>query len=232
MTYTRILSYFLWIWLAIFTVPFSGCMHVFQKTDAPLPTGESSAARIAFEDALADYGNGNFEGALARFRVLAATGGPDAISRKAKMGEIYCRMMLAKTQADYRVAIDMWKKFGRTTKKDGESWAVTLADPLVDRLQPYGTENKLETAPSPATLSPEGEQRLGTKQPDQYSNGKSAELTKNTNQVDQLQRKMDKVIKENQSLKEKIKALEAIDQNIQRKKSEIAITDEQANDKE
>ncbi len=229
MTQTRILAYFLWIWLAIFTAHFSGCMHVFHKSDAPLPPAASSEAQIAFEEALADYGSGDFEGALARFRVLSSTGASDTIARKAKLGEIYCHMILAKTQADYQVAVDMWRELDRTTKSEEASWAITLTDPLVDRMEPRGAENKMGAVPSPTTTLPEVGKQTDT---EQRSKAKIAELTKKANKADQLQRQLHQMIGENKSLKEKIKALEAIDQNIQRKKSEIATTDEQSKDKE
>jgi hypothetical protein len=51
-------------------------------------------------------------------------------------------------------------------------------------------------------------------------------LEKKSAQAAQLQRRLDAVAAENRSLKEKIKALEAIDQNIQKKKTEMAAPSE------
>ncbi|WP_414736128.1 hypothetical protein [Desulfosarcina ovata] len=53
-----------------------------------------------------------------------------------------------------------------------------------------------------------------------------AVLKKKAEQTAELQRQLDDVMVENQSLKEKIKALEAIDQNIQKKKTEISAPSE------
>ncbi|WP_407924794.1 hypothetical protein [Desulfosarcina ovata] len=53
-----------------------------------------------------------------------------------------------------------------------------------------------------------------------------AVLKKKSEQTAELQRQLDDVMVENQSLKEKIKALEAIDQNIQKKKTEISAPSE------
>ena len=51
-------------------------------------------------------------------------------------------------------------------------------------------------------------------------------MKKKAEQAAQLQRKLDEVVAENNALKAKIKALETIDQNIQKKKTEISAPSE------
>ncbi|MGA6927563.1 MAG: hypothetical protein WBY88_17880, partial [Desulfosarcina sp.] len=52
------------------------------------------------------------------------------------------------------------------------------------------------------------------------------DLKKKVGQAAELQQQLDKLEDENRALKEKIKALETIDQNIQKKKTEIATPSE------
>jgi hypothetical protein len=71
-----------------------------------------------------------------------------------------------------------------------------------------------------------GRQTDGNQQENQPLQDELADLKKKAQKTTELQRKLDEVAAENRALKEKIKALEAIDQNIQKKKTEISAPSE------
>jgi hypothetical protein len=120
--------------------------------------------------------------------------------------------MLSASPEDLSTANRMWTDL--TDSNTGNIWQVeqTLFDPLIDRLS--ASTGK----PSPVAMAPDP--------PKKQNKTELTALKKKSAQITQLQRQLDAVMAENQILKQKIKALEAIDQNIQKKKTEMAAPSE------
>jgi hypothetical protein len=205
---------------------FSGCTSGFKRFDDRMQRQQFKSDYQSLEKAFAIYDQGDFSEALARFKTLSTASASDKISRKAWLGAICCHLMLAETQAEYTVAIGKWHAFSRSGPENENDWELALFDPLIVRLMPGPPERVIDihlpavqrpTAP-PALTSPE--------QHDSQLEAELAALEKKAEQAAQLQRQIDQIMAENRSLKEKIKALEAIDQNIQKKKTEIATPSE------
>ena len=189
------------------TVGCASFMEGFYDTSPPPPTTPDNDP---FEYALSVYQRGDYRQAAELFSALSAGTGDDQ-SPEAQFGEICCRLILADSPEDLTVAMEMWKALKYST---GDRWRVeqTLLDPLIARL-PVSTKKPLPEISTPAT-------------PDKQMEIELTALKKKAAKVTQLQRRLDAVIAENQTLKQKIKALEAIDQNIQKKKTEISAPSE------
>lgn len=205
----------------------SGCASVFQNLDDKMSRKRFKADYGAVENALAFYDEGDFEKALARFKAISADSTSEKIVRKAWLGEICCRLMLAETHAQYTTAIGMWHDFGKSAPGNDTVWDPVLLDPLIVRMTPDRTARVIEIHHPPATQAPtETPAAAIRQQDDRQLQAALADLKKNQEQVALLQGQMDEILAENRSLKEKIKALEAIDQNIQKKKTKISAPSE------
>lgn len=199
----------------------TGCTSIFQDLDDRMHRKRYTLDYEAFENALAVYDEGDCEKARAQFKRLSTASASEKIARKAKLGEICCSLMLAKTQAEYSAAIGVWENFVRSAPEDDAVWDMALLDPLIVRMTSKQATRMIKL-PMPAaeisaeTVAPANRQL-------------QAELDALKDKVahaETLKHKMDAVVAENRSLKEKIKALEAIDQNIQKKKTAISAPSE------
>jgi hypothetical protein len=198
-----------------------GCTSVFQNLDDRMHRNRFKLDYEAFEKALAVYKEGDCERAHAQFKTLSTVSASEKIARKARLGEICCGLMMAKTQAEYTDTIGMWHDFVRSAPEDDTVWDMALLDPLMVRMTPKHATQMIKIHMPAAEISAE------TVAPaDRQLEAELEALKDKVAHAEQLQRKMDAVVAENRSLKEKIKALEAIDQNIQKKKTAISAPSE------
>jgi hypothetical protein len=200
----------------------AGCASVFQNMDDKLDRKRFKLDYELYENALAVYKNGDYEKAKGMFTALATASGSEKLSRKATLGEICCRLLLAETQGAYDVALDRWHDFVNSTPQNDSIWDPALLDPLILRLHPKATGPRyVQHPPTEQTSAPTVVfvERQPNEQPQK---AETNDLKKKAEQISQLQRRLETIEAENRSLKEKIKALEAIDQNIRKKKTEIA----------
>ena len=218
--------YHLMIVLIILVGLFTGCASGFKRFDDRMQRKQFKSDYESFENAFAVYDQGDFTEALARFKALSTASASDKISRKAWLGAICCYLLLAETQAEYTEAIGQWHAFSNSEPENEAGWELALFDPLIVRLIPEPPDRAIDIHP-PATQGPTDLPAPAIpEQPDDQLAVEFAILKKKVKQMDELQRQMDQVMAENRSLKEKIKALETIDQNIQKKKTEIATPSE------
>ncbi len=70
---------------------------------------------------------------FALFRTLSTAGNDKNLARKAWLGEICCRLMLAVKQSDYTAAIGLWHDFGKSAPNNDHDWELAL---LGDALPP------------------------------------------------------------------------------------------------
>lgn len=177
------------------------------------PSYNTEAA--VFARGMAAYEQGAITLARADFHALAEDAVHPALSRDARLGTICCDLLLADTSVAYDRAIDLWYGFMKTVGENGESLNPRLIAPLVSRMVP---ENLLTTAAS-GEIS-------GSVQAVQTIHHINTEMAALKKKVIFLQRQMADRRADNQALQEKIKALESIDQNIQKKKMGLAVPDE------
>ncbi|BBO91213.1 hypothetical protein DSCOOX_43930 [Desulfosarcina ovata subsp. ovata] len=210
--------------LLILVAMLTGCASVFQDLDDQIHRRQFRADHEAFDQILAIYDSGDVETALARFETLASTSASPRIARKARLGEICCRLILAETPAEYTAEIGHWQQFIDSMSETREALDPVLIDALVLRMIPKHLLQALMIPPSKAsTTAPTSAESC---MEIEKLKAELAVLKKKAEQTAELQRQLDDVMVENQSLKEKIKALEAIDQNIQKKKTEISAPSE------
>lgn len=220
-------SYRLKITLIIVTGLLAGCASALRDFDDRMNRKRYTSAYASFENALSVYKDGDYEQAVELFRTLSTAKTHEKLARKAWLGEICCRLMIADTPAEYTAAIGLWHDFGKSAPKNDDAWDMDLLDPLIVRMTPKSTIRVIKIHPPAAQTSdrtavPADRPQDNQPQSDQPSQIDQAALKKKAAQAAELQRQLDTVAAENRSLKEKIKALEAIDQNIQKKKTEMA----------
>ncbi|MBC2710055.1 MAG: hypothetical protein HGJ94_03315 [Desulfosarcina sp.] len=218
--------YRLMIILMIVVGILTGCASVLQNLDDKMHRKRFKSDYETLENALSVYDDGDFEMALAQFKGLSTASASKKIARKAWLGEICCHLMLANTQAEYTAAIGRWHDFGKSAPENDNAWDLLLLDPLIVRMTPKSTTRVIEIHPPAEQIPAETATPADRQQDDRQLQAELAALKKKAQHAARLQRRMDEVVAENRSLKEKIKALEAIDQSIQKKKTEISAPSE------
>ena len=221
--------------LMLMTLTITGCASVFQDFDERMQRSKYSADYEHLDRAITLYDEGDFQTALDRFSTLASASASRDVQRKARFGELCSQLMLARTANEYNRAIGMWHDFAATATAHDNAWDPVLLEPLIvskapPAQDPNGTpeQNKPTVnagpAPDSARMPPKAAIAPPPTAPPAPELDKSvvATLKKKAERAESLQRQLDDVMAENQSLKEKIKALEAIDQKIQKKKTAIA----------
>jgi len=205
-----------------------GCASVFQDLEEIVNRERFKSDYASFENALSVYKNGDYNQAMDLFRTLSTAGTNQKLARKAWLGEICSRLILAKTQSDYTAAIGLWREFGNSAPKNDDAWDLALLDPVIVRMTPKTTTRVIEIHPPAAQIADEIAEPADRIQGGQQPNGRPSQSDYSAlkKKAAQLQHQLDAVVAENRSLKEKIKALETIDQNIQKKKTEIAAPSE------
>jgi hypothetical protein len=184
------------------------------------PSNRQSYQTTALDEARALYELGDYAEALDKFSFLATSGETDEIVFEARLGESCCRLMLANTTSEYYTAIMNWKELAGSIS---ETYPVEfeMIDPVIVRLTTKQIRKILDFERVKATKKEIVEQPGKKKVENQEAKAELSALKKEMEKTDNLQLQLEKMEAENKSLKEKIKALEAIDQNIQKKKTEI-----------
>lgn len=207
--------------LTIFIGVFMGCASVMQFFEDGASPERFTADEASLEHALTVYQYGDYKEAMGGFNALSNSDAGESQRRTAQLGEICCRLMLAETAAEYTIAGKMWEQFRSTATGFEAENNLVLFDPMIVRLSALGVMRRTEPKPPSAKVPKKKTTTVNKK-----AQNEVLILKKKATQADQLQRHLDAVVAENQSLKEKIKALEAIDQNIQKKKTEISAPSE------
>ena len=212
----------------------AGCASVFQDFDDRMNRKRFKKDFEALETAHDAYDQGDFATALIRFKEIKASSMNEKVGRRAWLGEICCYLMLAETPAEFTAAVGMWHDYTHATTDEDTIWSQALLDPLIVRQAPRPVPTVVEV-PAPAVQPPIKKsqepatiQKPAVEHPETQASlqAEIEELRKKAQRADKLQLEIAKILAENRSLKEKIKALEAIDQNIQKKKTEISTSGE------
>ncbi len=205
--------YYLIGFLSVIVCLMVGCSPLVEKyvvnsTPPPPPAPVDGS----LDEALAAYRWGDYQRALTLFTEISEANVKNRQRQRARMGEICCRLMLADSQENVTIAMELWDRLKASGGDD--AWRVEriLFEPLADRWSSSVGKPRPDVSESSANR-----EKVKTGLTD---------LKKKTDQAADLQRRLDKAIKENQALKQKIKALETIDQNIQKKKTQISTPSE------
>ena len=194
-----------------------GCSSLMGSLEDNPPPEPITTDRGSLETAFAVYQRGDYTQAAALFNALATADGGGDQHHTAQLGEICCRLMLADSKAALNTAMVMWKNFKYSVASDAWREEVALFDPLLGRLSVSAdgqkSDSQLTSAPATSATADAPQKQLETE---------LTTMKKKAAQTTQIQRQLDAVMAENRTLKQKIKALEAIDQNIQKKKTQIS----------
>jgi len=206
----------------------TGCASVFRDLDEHMQRTEFRADYDILDQAITVYRDGNFHTAMERFQALASTSRSTDVRRKARLGEICSRLMLACTAEAYSRAVGMWHDFRASVTARDNVWDPILLEPLIVREVPATqavtepSEQKTNNDDAVPVKHRMTRRAAAASPPERMNKNELTILKKNAERAETLERQLESVIAENKSLKEKIKALEAIDQNIQKKKTAIA----------
>lgn len=201
---------------------FSGCASFYQDLEDQISRMRFESDHDALATALADFKQGDFNNALVGFKTLATTSASKRISRRARLGELCCNLILADTKDQYAIATRKWYAFVNSVQGEHAQWDLALFEPLIVRFAPSSPAQIIVHLP-PADDSPTDKETTQDMLSDDPQEKEALEKLKaKAKHADKLQLQLNKIAAENQTLKEKIKALEAIDQNIQKKKTKIS----------
>ncbi len=177
----------------------------------PETVSPSPAVDGPFEYALSVYQRGDYAQAERLFNAISSAEPATDQCPRAQFGAICCRLMLAESPEDRSSAMVSWKALKDATPVNGWRVEQILFEPLILRLSVVKNQ---PTQPAPQA----SESALAQKKMEKELTA----LKKKAGQLPQLKRQLDEALTENNNLKQKIKALEAIDQSIQKKKTEIS----------
>jgi hypothetical protein len=201
-------------------VSFSPAINSLVTADEEKPSDpEFIALRIA-NQALQ---NGDFRKALEGYEILQHSS-DDKIARKARYGLACAKLSLAENPEDVREALMLWDAWSKHAPADLEDEDPRILGPLLkSRILPK--PNKIQTRP--AVISDE---KLGLKK---LLRAKEKEIQQLNNRLKVMENEIQTMLKNQadyvgvlerqiQTLRDKIKSLEAIDQKIKEKKKEVS----------
>lgn len=205
----------------------TNCGTVLRDLDDKLDRSRFKSDYECYEYALAVYKSGDYRQARDKFEALSTISTSGKLARQAWLGQICSQLMLADTRTDYTVALDMWYAFTKSGSERDVVWDMVLLDPLIDRMTAENASLMMRPHPPAAPLdlptrAPASWRLENREQEDRQNQDELTKMKKKADRSAKLQQQLDEVVAENHSLKAKIKALEAIDQNIQKKKTEIS----------
>lgn len=175
------------------------------------------------QKAIDAFKKNDFQEAKNAFASLHASAKSDSIRRQSLYGLTVTRLMTAKSSTDFDEAYELWRSWAAIAPSDSLFEDPRMLEPilfcrfLTQSLQTdtgYTIEPCAEIPVEPICVDHEVE--INNLQ------SKMAALIAEIETLKKQNRQLELKNREMQALKDKIKALEAIDQNIQKKKTEIA----------
>ncbi len=201
-----------------------GCRFPWPHQPAKVESHPSPAAIDQYRQAMTSYQTGDYELAAKRFAAIREQTPDSDFARMALYALACSRIMVAQTPEEYHMALLLWQRWTESAPDDFESENPVLLNPLMKKKMifsniPLTPDEAGEIEPGPAVprwLLIQTKQELERLQ-------KQLEKTERT-----LKKRQDKIKalqKEIGGLKHQIKALETIDQKIQKKKDAIPSVD-------
>ena len=167
--------------------------------------------------------NGDFKKALEGYEILQHSS-DDGIARKARYGLACAKLSLAENPEDVRDALMLWDAWSKHAPADLEDEDPRILGPLLkSRILPK--PNKIQTRP--AVIS---DKKLGL---EKLLRAKEKEIQQLNDRLKVIENEIETMLKNQadyvgvlerqiQTLRDKIKSLEAIDQKIKEKKKEVS----------
>jgi DNA repair exonuclease SbcCD ATPase subunit len=167
--------------------------------------------------------NGDFRKALEGYEILQHSS-DDKIARKARYGLACAKLSLAENPEDVREALMLWDAWSKHAPADLEDEDPRVLGPLLKSRMPP-KPNKIQTRP--AEISDE---KLGL---EKLIRAKEKEIQQLNDRLKVMENEIQTMLKNQadyvgvlerqiQTLRDKIKSLEAIDQKIKEKKKEVS----------
>jgi hypothetical protein len=201
-----------------------GCVKTTQVFDDLKAKLRLEADSKTLESGLAAIKKAQYAEAEVLLQKLSDTSGSQLIRRQALYGLAVTRLMMANSNEQFQEALLTWRKWRQSDFREATGEDPALLEPFLMCKFPPGSIEEVSAANSDtcrgAVAWPLYEQALKKAESDQ----KSLEMLKKKHEA--LKAEKESLIKtrdsEIQILEDKIKALEAIDQKIQQKKTEIS----------
>lgn len=198
-----------------------------------------------YQEALDAYAAGEYEASARAFDSVYIQTSDSPLGLKALYGSACTRLMLAETVDDYREALATWNNWLQIAASAGQEKELTLMAPIIRRKMLFSEivtsmENPGQNEHGPAIplwlYNHAGEKlhhmrvqwssaETALKEQRKKSKNLEKEAADCKEQVQNLVTRYEELDLRNNELESQIKALEIIDQNIQKKKSSLPVTD-------
>ena len=217
------LNFLAWLTVLIWLFPVLGCGLVLEPPETAKKTSPPDPDLITLGIANQAIQNGDFKKALEGYEILQHSS-DDKIARKARYGLACAKLSLAENPEDVREALMLWDAWSKHAPADLEEEDPRILGPLLkSRILPK--PNKIETRPA---VIPD--EKLGL---EKLLRAKEKEIQQLNDRLKVMENEIQTMLKNQadyvgvlerqiQTLRDKIKSLEAIDQKIKEKKKEVS----------
>jgi hypothetical protein len=217
------LNFLAWLTILIWLFQVLGCGFVLEPPKTAKKTGRPDPDVIALRIANQAIQNGDFKKALEGYEILQHSSN-DKIARKARYGLACAKLSLAENPKDVREALMLWDSWSKHAPADLEDEDPRILGPLL-KLRILPKPNKIQTRP--AVLPDE---KLGL---EKLLRAKEKEIQQRNDRLKVMENEIQTMLKNQadyvgvlerqiQTLRDKIKSLETIDQTIKEKKKEVS----------
>jgi hypothetical protein len=201
-----------------------GCRFPWLDQSVEVASQPSPEIRAEYDKALESYQNGDYSAAAKQFEALRERSSGGSLARIALYAQACAQLMAAETPQGYQVALTLWRTWLSSAPTSMVHESPVLMAPLVEEKMLFS--NLRPSEDDAATLKQEHEMTqwvlIKTRQEMDHLKKQLAVSEKNVKQRDLKLKKLEKQIAK---LKEQMRALESIDQKIQKKKSSIPSAD-------
>ncbi len=202
----------------------AGCTPVHHPpiSRPPYSSTEMQVLKSGYEA----FQQGDLKTAEEIFGLMHQQTGNRKISRDSLYGLVCARLILAEDPDDFTEAIRLWDAWSQLLPPNLSGEDPRLLGPLLHEIAASGTaetpvsETDTPDEAPPVTTETEPKES-GKKQPDKSAFYKKL-IKAREKEIQRLNYRLEKMKKENRTLKHQIEALEAIHLNIQEKKKEIS----------
>lgn len=205
----------------VFSLTAEGCQGNWPFEPKVLDSGVSPNEMKKYSEAVNAYQAGDYDAADKRFAAIREQTANPTTSRMALYGLACTRLMKARTPEDYRQALALWQTWVQCAPKKHDKENPSLLDPVIERKMVF------------SLIPLKGDKITDSEDPGRWFMLRANnELQKMKFQLENAQQsienrdlKIKALEKEISRLNEQIKALETIDQKIQKKKNSIPSAD-------
>ena len=212
-----------WLTILIWLLQVLGCGLVLEPPETVKKTSVPDPDIIALKTANQAIQNGDFKKALEGYNILQHSS-DDKIARKARYGLACAKLSLAEDPEDVREALMLWDAWSKHAPADLENEDPRILGPLL-RSKVLPKPRKIEIRPVVVS-----DEKLGLKK---RLKDKEKEIQELNNRLKVMENEIQMMLKNQadyvgvlerqiQTLRDKIKSLEAIDQKIKEKKKEVS----------